>query len=557
MNQAKKDIGIGVAGTGLGTMLLRINQDPNSRMKVRCLYEPDRQRKFQRYDIGKPLDEIAREFDVDAVVDRYDQMLDRKDIQVVAIFSPCPLHCRQITAALEAGKHVIVTKPMCVSLEEARALVSLVDRTGLKLLVAQSMRWNSLFQEIHRLAADGELGQIRLAEAYYEHDMRPVFDVSPWRYEMPQDLMYGGVCHPVDLLRWVLGEIDEVYALGGRSGLEKRYPADKAMNYILSLKHPDGAISRVLGAFDLVHPPNLWRRPFHGIGIGLYGTKASIFNDRIVCDYHPGGKPVERDVVPPKDQLEHAGEIIGFLHHFEDCILHDQKPLVDVRDGAQVIAVCAAAWESIRTGQPVKVSREFDRPARPSPVPAPDAKPARPEQLRMVWPTNNGCAIPKPILPDGYFLRTFRPGDEQGYLHLMHQGGFTYWTLDYIKEVLKNVLPEGLFFVVHQSTGTLVATSAAQHAGYDQAELGWVAGDPGHKGKGLGQAVCAAVVDRLVRAGYKDIFLKTDDFRMPAIKIYFKLGFVPRLGTEEMRLRWQKVCHDLNVDWTSMSERAV
>jgi predicted dehydrogenase len=52
---------------------------------------------------------------------------------------------------------------------------------------------------------------------------------------------------------------------------------------------------------------------------------------------------------------------MGFLRHFEDCIVNDRKPLVDARDGAQIIAICSACWESIRTGRPVKVSREFDR----------------------------------------------------------------------------------------------------------------------------------------------------------------------------------------------------
>jgi len=57
---------------------------------------------------------------------------------------------------------------------------------------------------------------------------------------------------------------------------------------------------------------------------------------------------------------DHAGEVIGFLRHFEDCLVNDEKPLVDVRDGAQIIAICSACWDSIRSGKPEKVTREFD-----------------------------------------------------------------------------------------------------------------------------------------------------------------------------------------------------
>ena len=238
-------------------------------------------------------------------------------------------------------------------------LVDLVDRTGLKLLVAQSMRWNSMFQAIHDLFVAGRLGAIMLAESYYVHDLRTVFDRSPWRYQMPQDLMYGGVCHPVDLLRWFLGEAEEVFAYASHGGLDPRYPADKQNNFVISLKYQSGVIARVLGAYDLVHPPSLWSRSFHGVGLALYGTKASVFNDRIVYDYYPDGEPREEAIEPRGAALGHTGEVIGFLRHFEDCLVNDTRPLVGVRDGAQVVAICSACWESIHSGKPVKVTREF------------------------------------------------------------------------------------------------------------------------------------------------------------------------------------------------------
>ena len=355
-----KDIGLGVVGTGLGAALLAINRLPDSRLHVRSLCDPDPARRHQRYEVGKSLEELAREFGVPHYAESFEALLSRPDLDCLAIFSPCPYHFEQVKAALEAGKHVIVTKPLAVSLDEARQLVDLVDKTGLKLLVAQSMRWNGMFCAIHDLFTAGKLGEIRLAESYYVHDLRSVYDVSPWRYQMPQDLMYGGVCHPVDLLRWFLGEADEVFAYGSHGGLDPRYPADKEDNYVISIKYQSGVLARVLGAFDLVHPPSLWDRPFHGVGLALYGTKASLFNDRIVYEYRGRGAPREETVEPQDRALDHAGEIIGFLRHFEDCLVEDKKPLVDVRDGAQVIAVCSACWDSIHTGRPVKVTREFE-----------------------------------------------------------------------------------------------------------------------------------------------------------------------------------------------------
>jgi predicted dehydrogenase len=357
----QKDIGIGVLGTGLGALLLRVNRIPESRLQVRGIYEPDLARQHQRYDVGKSVADLQQQFGVPFATARYEELLARPDIAIIAIFSPCPFHYEQIKAALAAGKHVIVTKPMVTSLDQAREIVALAERSNLKVLVAQSMRWNSMFLAIHDLYESGALGEIQMAESYYLHDLRNVLDVSPWRYQLPQDYMYGGVCHPVDLLRWFLGEVDEVFAYGTHGRIDPRYPADKEDNFIISLKYQSGVIARVMGGFDLIHPPALWQRPFHGVGIALYGTKASLFNDRIVYDYYGKGKPQEEMVKPRDEKEDHAGEVIGFLRHFEDCLVHDRPPLVGVRDGAQVIAICSACWDSIHSGLPVKVTREFEK----------------------------------------------------------------------------------------------------------------------------------------------------------------------------------------------------
>ena len=63
----------------------------------------------------------------------------------------------------------------------------------------------------------------------------------------------------------------------------------------------------------------------------------------------------------------------------------------------------------------------------------------------------------------------------------------------------------------------------------------------------MGLATCAAVTARFLSAGYRNIYLKTDDFRLPAIKIYLKLGYAPFLFTPEMKARWEAVCRKL--DW--------
>lgn len=172
-----------------------------------------------------------------------------------------------------------------------------------------------------------------------------------------------------------------------------------------------------------------------------------------------------------------------------------------------------------------------------------DSSGPRPAQLHMVFPEDKLERVSPPDIPAGYRLRTFREGDEQAYIQLMRRCGFEGW--DAFASVLQMALPEGLFFIVHEASGEIVATAVSNHRPKSMhpsgGELGWVAVDPDHRGKGLGRAVCSAVLRRMNRAGYSRVYLSTDDHRLAALKVYLKLGFVPFPVADDQEQRWRAV----------------
>jgi mycothiol synthase len=174
------------------------------------------------------------------------------------------------------------------------------------------------------------------------------------------------------------------------------------------------------------------------------------------------------------------------------------------------------------------------------------------DQLHMLWPS--GRPAPEVSLPAEYVLRTFATSDADAYLALMHGAGFTMWDTAMLTSELTHILPDGFFLVEHLPTARLVTTAMAEHHTTPLhpygGELGWVAGDPAHAHRGLGRAVCGAVVRRLLSAGYRRIYLKTDDFRLPAITVYLRLGFVPFLYQDDMPARWQAICEQLGWPYT-------
>ena len=178
-------------------------------------------------------------------------------------------------------------------------------------------------------------------------------------------------------------------------------------------------------------------------------------------------------------------------------------------------------------------------------------------QLRMVWPEHLLNVPPEVRLPGGYALSMHRQGDESRFYEIMERAGWPGWDDEKLRPWLSRILPDGWFAVVHAETAKIVATAMAlqdrSEFGRSGGELGWLACDPAHRGKGLGLGLSAAVTARLIREGYRHIHLYTEHWRLAAIKGYLRLGYVPFLYLPEMRERWQSICAHLQ--WPFTPER--
>ena len=172
----------------------------------------------------------------------------------------------------------------------------------------------------------------------------------------------------------------------------------------------------------------------------------------------------------------------------------------------------------------------------------------------MIWPPERLHLPPLPQLPTGYRLRTYQPGDEERYYEVMALSGWPGWDEATLQPWLARIPPESWWVVVRDGSGEgvdesddgLIVASAMglhDHTNWHPfgGELGWVASDSAHRGRGLGRAVCAAVTARLIQAGYRNIHLYTEDYRLSAIRTYLGLGYVPYTPTPAMAQQWHEV----------------
>ena len=279
------------------------------------------------------------------------QMLRRKDVAIVVVCTPHNLHTKYTVAIAEAGKHIIIEKPVAITLEDMRKQQKAVKKAGVKTLVGFVLHWNPLLMTIDRLITQGVFGNIFMVEVDYMHRIWMTIE-QKWyasRQQSGTAILTGG-CHAIDALRWFArSEARQVCAYQVKTENPIEYPGTISVN----VEFEDGKIGRSTTTFDA-------RMPYR-FNIGIYGTEGTIRNNEI---FAPKLFPGQNDFMKIPCILPDSGDVahhpfVGEVSHFLDCIIADKRPYPDLEDAAQTHAVCFAADLSAESGRPVAI-RDLD-----------------------------------------------------------------------------------------------------------------------------------------------------------------------------------------------------
>ena len=282
-----------------------------------------------------------------------EEMLAAERLDLVSIVTPDWLHVDLGIQALRAGAHVISTKPLTTTIEDARRFIQAADDAGRHLMVAHERRFHPRYRAMKRVLDEGLLGTVFYAELDYFTNKRRQFDATPWykSAENPRAAILGTGAHAVDLLRWFGGDVEEAYGAGNHLAYDE-FPGDDCQ--IGVFKVAGGAIGKVTQTYGSIRgagEPDL--------RVVIHGTKGSIEDEKLFSMDFFGGKDVkevaEREPwreVPPVRQEESSHR--ATINHFVDCLLTGQDPQPDGREGARTVAACLAVVESSVTGKPVR-----------------------------------------------------------------------------------------------------------------------------------------------------------------------------------------------------------
>ena len=280
-----------------------------------------------------------------------DEALRFADTDAVLVVTPPATHRAVATAALEAGKHVLIEKPLATTLEDARALASLAAERGLTLMVSQNYRFQAPVRALRRLLDGGDVGSPVALETTFMKDSRAMWPAENFRYAMDNPLLLDMSIHHLDMLRAITGRNARSITVESWRVPDSPYQGDVSLAALIRL---DGDLPVVYrGSWASVGPQTTWNGDWRILTdrgrLAWIGWAGEDHEDQIV--WQPFGGPPE---VLRQEPLAHSG-FGGSLHAFLEAIATNSTPETSAMDNLESLAMLFAGVESASRGRSVSI----------------------------------------------------------------------------------------------------------------------------------------------------------------------------------------------------------
>jgi len=340
------ELKVAVVGAGYwGPNLIRnVSEAPGASLRVIC--DQDEKR----------LKEVGRRYPGTLLVSDFEDVLRDREIDAVVLATPASVHATMGIRAMEAGKDVLIEKPLATSVEECRQLIDCSERTGRVLMVGHTFIFNSAVRMIQQIVSSGEIGEV-----LYVYSSR----VNLGRIRQDVNALWNVAPHDISILNHVLGkEPVRVRALG-RSYLQ---PGIEDVVFAV-FEYPGGLLAHVHSSW--LDPSKVRRTTF-------VGSKKMIIYDDVESEgkikiYDKGVRRQTPEQEYGEFQIRlHDGDILipkirfteplaDECRHFIECCKTRKQPETDGRDGLAVVAALEAAQESLRLGGDLVEIEAFSR----------------------------------------------------------------------------------------------------------------------------------------------------------------------------------------------------
>jgi predicted dehydrogenase len=295
---------------------------------------------------------IAEKFDVPYFTDMH-EMMQKIETDVVSVLTDSGSHADVVVALATYGKHIVVEKPIALTLDDVDRMISMCDRNGVKLFVVQQNRFNVPVVKLREALDEGRFGKLVMGTVRVRWcRTQEYYDQDKWRGTWERD---GGVIsnqaiHHVDLLSWMMGDVESVFA--------------KSSTALVDIETEDTAAVIVRfrnGALGIIEATTATRPKDLEGSISVLGEKGTVeiggfaVNEMKVWNFT---EPQDSDAEILKNYSVNPPNVYGFGHkayydHVVDCVVNKRQQLVDGLEGRKGLELISAIYESVETGQEV------------------------------------------------------------------------------------------------------------------------------------------------------------------------------------------------------------
>jgi len=297
---------------------------------------------------------FAQTYKTDKCCSDWRILLHDPQIQAVSIATPDFDHADIVLAAIEAGKDVLVEKPLAQTVGECEKILAARDARNVKLMVDFHNRWNLPLVHINNMVESGELGELLMINIRLNDTLYVPTKMLRWAQRSSPAHFLGS--HLIDLIRWLSkAEVQRVYSVS-RSVVLKNMGVNTPDFYQSILELSNGGTAVVENCWIIAeNAPNLFE--FKGEFIGSRGsTYVNTSHNYIIEKYTQQGSGLPDVLGAPDLYGKPVGFCIAAIEHFIDCVVHDKPPMVTGEDGLKTAQVLEAIEESTRTKMPISLT---------------------------------------------------------------------------------------------------------------------------------------------------------------------------------------------------------
>lgn len=282
--------------------------------------------------------------------DHYEGILGDSEVDVIIIATISGLHYEMCKQALLAGKHVILEKPMALSIKDSDHLIHLSKQQGKKLMVCHQLRFKPFMQKMKAVIAEGKIGKPYLGVASIRiNRSKDYYKAAAWRgsWETDGGMLINQGIHLVDLLQWFLGDAETVYGEINCQSIEKE-TEDVALGIIHFRNQAKGMVE----ANIVTQPNNL------GYSLTIFGEKGTISVEgsslnKITRWFIEGEDSNNQDL---ENLLKDNNEEVYMYENFMNAVVDQEKKLlIDGVEGKKALEIIFGIYQSSITKNPIQL----------------------------------------------------------------------------------------------------------------------------------------------------------------------------------------------------------